>query len=198
MKYLVHYLKTETSRAQQEQRPPRGHRPDLPLPEAVQDHTEKAIATLSRNNGLTLIKALRYGGRTEIVEAARRIGAEIKAGNWTRRTSTNRSSPTPLHPQLPDPDLLIRTSRNAGEQLPPVQISYAELVVTPTLWPDFRKPNSTPPSRNTRDATAASGYLSRPMPNPVPSRRLPPDTVECPAVFRIQAGSNSRPVCLRR
>src|SRR6516225_6975041 len=69
MKYLIHYLKTET--------------PDLNknnvrlevigqiyrLPEAVQEHLRKSIATLSRNNGLTLIMALSYGGRTEIVEA---------------------------------------------------------------------------------------------------------------------------------
>jgi undecaprenyl diphosphate synthase len=112
------------------------------LPEFVQEQLKKTKAALAKNNGLTLILALSYGGRTEIVEAVRDIGKKIKEG---------RVEPAEINEQLisehlytrhyPDPDLLIRTSgemRLSNFLL--WQISYAELVVTPTLWPDFRKP----------------------------------------------------------
>jgi undecaprenyl diphosphate synthase len=112
------------------------------LPEFVQDQLKKTKAALANNNGLTLILALSYGGRAEIVEAVRGIAQKIKEG---------RVEPAEINDQLisehlytrhyPDPDLLIRTSgemRLSNFLL--WQISYAELVVTPTLWPDFRKP----------------------------------------------------------
>jgi undecaprenyl diphosphate synthase len=86
--------------------------------------------------------ALSYGSRIEIVDAVRRIAEKARDGKlepadineevisqhlWTRN--------------VPDPDLLIRTS---GEMRVSNfllwQISYAELIITPTLWPDFRKP----------------------------------------------------------
>ncbi|HRT07718.1 MAG TPA: isoprenyl transferase [Candidatus Paceibacterota bacterium] len=142
MKYLVHYLKTETSELNKNNVRLEVIGQIYRLPEAVQDHLKKAIATLSRNNGLTLIMALSYGGRTEIVEAARRIGAEIKAGKLDPADINEQVFAQHLYTRnFPDPDLLIRTS---GEMRVSNfllwQISYAELVVTPTLWPDFRKP----------------------------------------------------------
>jgi undecaprenyl diphosphate synthase len=86
--------------------------------------------------------ALSYGGRTEIVEAVRGIAQKVKEG---------RLDPPDINEQViaqhlwtrnvPDPDLLIRTSgemRISNFLL--WQISYAELAITPTLWPDFRKP----------------------------------------------------------
>src|SRR5512142_1233523 len=79
MKYLVHYLKTETSELNRNNVHLEVIGQIYRLPEAVQDHLRKAVATLSRNNGLTLIMALSYGGRTEIVEAVRGIGQKIKA-----------------------------------------------------------------------------------------------------------------------
>ncbi len=142
MKYLVHYLKTETSELNKNNVRLEVIGQIYRLPEAVQEHLKKAIATLSRNNGLTLIMALSYGGRTEIVEAARRIGAEIKAGKLDPADINEQVFAQHLYTRnFPDPDLLIRTS---GEMRVSNfllwQISYAELVVTPTLWPDFRKP----------------------------------------------------------
>ena len=111
------------------------------LPEFVQEQLAKTKAALAKNNGLTLILALSYGGRTEIVEAARSLATKVKAGQWNRRKSPSNSSPSTSTRARPDPDLLIRTS---GEMRVSNfllwQISYAELVVTPTLWPDFRKP----------------------------------------------------------
>ena len=142
MKYLIHYLKTETPELNKNNVRLEVIGQIWRLPDAVQDHLKKSIATLSKNNGLTLIMALSYGSRIEIVDAVRRIAEKAKTGQletadineevisqhlWTRNT--------------PDPDLLIRTS---GEMRVSNfllwQISYAELVITHTLWPDFRKP----------------------------------------------------------
>jgi len=112
------------------------------LPEAVQEHLNRSIATLSKNNGLTLVMALSYGGRTEIVDAVRGIAQKVKAGALDPADITEHVFSQHLYTRnLPDPDLLIRTS---GEMRVSNfllwQISYTELVVTPTLWPDFRKP----------------------------------------------------------
>lgn len=142
MKYLVHYLKTET---------PELHKNNVRLeiigqiyrlPEIVQEHLKKTLATLSKNNGLTLVMALSYGGRTEIVDAVRSIAAKVKAGELDPPDITEELVSQHLYTRnLPDPDLLIRTS---GEMRVSNfllwQISYTELVITPTLWPDFRKP----------------------------------------------------------
>ena len=81
--------------------------------------------------------ALNYGGRTEIVDAARRA---IDVGAPRRRRSTSRRSASCLYTTgQPDPDLLIRTS---GEMRVSNfllwQIAYAEIWVTDTFWPDFR------------------------------------------------------------
>ncbi len=73
MKYLVHYLKSETSELNKNNVRLEVIGQIYRLPENVQEHLRKSIQTLSRNNGLTLIMALSYGGRTEIVEAVRAL-----------------------------------------------------------------------------------------------------------------------------
>jgi undecaprenyl diphosphate synthase len=112
------------------------------LPEFVQEQLKKTKAALAKNNGLTLILALSYGGRTELVEAMRGIGQKIKDGELEPAEVNESVISENLYTRhYPDPDLLIRTSgemRISNFLL--WQISYAELVVTPTLWPDFRKP----------------------------------------------------------
>jgi len=82
------------------------------------------------------------GGRTEIVDAVRSIAKEVKAGKLDPADITEQTFSQHLYTRhIPDPDLLIRTS---GEMRVSNfllwQISYTELVVTQTLWPDFRKP----------------------------------------------------------
>jgi undecaprenyl diphosphate synthase len=142
MKYLVHYLKTETKELNKNnvrlEVIGQIHR----LPENVQGHLAKSIATLSKNNGLTLIMALSYGSRIEIVEAVRNIAGKVKQGKMDPADITEKVISDHLWTRhWPDPDLLIRTS---GEMRVSNfllwQISYAELVITPTLWPDFKKP----------------------------------------------------------
>jgi undecaprenyl diphosphate synthase len=111
------------------------------LPEFVQEQLKKTKAALAKNNGLTLILALSYGGRTEIVEAIRGIAQKVKEGQLEPAEINEQLFSQHLYTRhYPDPDLLIRTSgemRISNFLL--WQISYAELVVTPTLWPDFRK-----------------------------------------------------------
>ena len=142
MKYLVHYLKTETKDLNKNnvrlEVIGQIHR----LPDNVQEQLAKAIATLSKNNGLTLIMALSYGSRLEIVDAVRQIAQKIKSGQLDPADITEKVISDHLWTRnVPDPDLLIRTS---GEMRVSNfllwQISYAELVITPTLWPDFKKP----------------------------------------------------------
>jgi undecaprenyl diphosphate synthase len=123
MKYLVHYLKTETPELNKNNVRLEIIGQVYRLPELVQEHLRKSIATLSKNNGLTLIMALSYGGLDP---------ADITEQAFAQHLYTR---------NLPDPDLLIRTSgemRISNFLL--WQISYTELLVVPTLWPDFRKP----------------------------------------------------------
>ena len=142
MKYLVHYLKTETPELNKNNVKLEviGH--IYRLPEAVQEQLKKSIITLSRNNGLTLIMALSYGGRTEIVDAVRAIAEKVQRGSLDPADINDQVVSQHLYTRAwPDPDVLIRTS---GEMRVSNfllwQISYAELVITATLWPDFRKP----------------------------------------------------------
>jgi undecaprenyl diphosphate synthase len=142
MKYLVHYLKTETKDLDKNNVRLEVIGQIYRLPENVQEHLKKSIATLSKNNGLTLVMALSYGSRIEIVEAVRAITEKVKRGQLETADITEKVISDNLWTRnIPDPDLLIRTS---GEMRVSNfllwQISYAELVITPTLWPDFRKP----------------------------------------------------------
>ena len=142
MKYLVRYLKTELADLQK-------HNVRLEvigqiyrLPETVQEQLRKTQAALAKNNGITAILALSYGGRQEIVEAVRKIAAKVRDNVLEPEEITEHVVAQHLNTQgIPDPDLLIRTS---GEMRVSNfllwQISYAEFVVTETLWPDFRKP----------------------------------------------------------
>src|ERR1044071_7077218 len=142
MKYLVHYLKTETSELNKNNVRLEVIGQVYRLPENVQEHLHKSIAALSKNNGLTLVMALSYGSRIEIVEAVRSIAEKTKQGKLDPADINEKVISDHLWTRnIPDPDLLIRTS---GEMRVSNfllwQISYAELVITPTLWPDFRKP----------------------------------------------------------
>ena len=134
MKYLVHYLKTETSELNKNHVRLEVIGQIYRLPELVQEHLRKSILTLSRNNGLTLVMALSYGGRTEIVDAVRSVAQQVKTGELDPADITEQIFAQHLYTRnIPDPDLLIRTS---GEMRVSNfllwQISYAELVVTPT------------------------------------------------------------------
>ena len=98
-----------------------------------------AVEATAGNDRGTLNLALNYGGRAEIVDAVNRIAAEAAQANGKRGAITEESFRNYLYaPDLPDPDLLIRTSgelRLSNFLL--WQLSYSEIYVTDTLWPDF-------------------------------------------------------------
>jgi len=99
-------------------------------------------ATAAYESG-TLVFALSYGGRTEIANAAKRIARQAAAGTLDPESVDEKTVAANLYlPDVPDPDLLIRTSgemRVSNFML--WQISYAELYVSPVMWPDFREEN---------------------------------------------------------
>jgi undecaprenyl diphosphate synthase len=111
------------------------------LPANAQKQLQNSIVALSKNTGLTLVLALSYGGRAEIVDAVREVAREMKAGRLDVADIDEKVIGQHLYTRgIPDPDLLIRTS---GEMRVSNfllwQISYAEIYVTETLWPDFRQ-----------------------------------------------------------
>ncbi|MBM3889638.1 MAG: isoprenyl transferase [Verrucomicrobia bacterium] len=113
------------------------------LPKSAQRELEEARQRLAKNTGLTLIVALSYGGRTELVDAMRKIAQEVKAGRLRPEQIDEATISSALYTaRFPDPDLLIRTSgemRLSNFLL--WQTSYTEIWITPTLWPDFREPD---------------------------------------------------------
>ena len=141
MKYLERYLRSETPELDRNNVRLEVIGQIYRLPDSVQKELKKSIATLSKNNGLTVVMALSYGARTEMVDAVRAIAAKVEKGKLDPAEINEAVISEHLYTRnIPDPDLLIRTS---GEMRVSNfllwQISYAELVVTPTLWPDFRK-----------------------------------------------------------
>jgi undecaprenyl diphosphate synthase len=103
----------------------------------IQDELNHAIERTAGNNGMLFNIALNYGGRAEIVDAARRA---IAAGIRPHELDEERFARFLYTAGQPDPDLLIRTSgemRVSNYLL--WQIAYAEIYVTETLWPDFRR-----------------------------------------------------------
>jgi undecaprenyl diphosphate synthase len=109
------------------------------LPESTQRHLLATIDRLSGNSGMVLNLAISYGGRREIVDAARCAAAEIAAGRLRPEDLDEAQFARYLYqPELPEPDFLIRTS---GEKRISNfllwQLAYTELYFTDVLWPDF-------------------------------------------------------------
>ncbi len=109
------------------------------LPAGTRRVLEETKARLSQNDRLVLTLALSYGGRAELVDATRRISADVAANKLTPDAINDELIQRYLYaPDMPDPDLLIRTS---GEMRVSNfllwQIAYSEIHVTDTLWPDF-------------------------------------------------------------
>ena len=142
MKFLAHYLKTEQGEMNQNKVRLRAIGQLDRLPGFVRGQLDATIASLDHNTGTPLTLALSYGGRTELVDAARAIAAKAQTGELVSADIDEQTFADHLYTAgTPDPDLLIRTSgemRISNFLL--WQISYAELVVTEQLWPDFGAP----------------------------------------------------------
>jgi undecaprenyl diphosphate synthase len=113
------------------------------LPDPVLDEVNIALDETKNNTGLTLVLALNYGSRAEITDGVRAIAEKVRAGELHPEDIDEQTISDHLYTSgWPDPDLLIRT---AGELRVSNyllwQISYAELVVSDVLWPDFDVPD---------------------------------------------------------
>jgi undecaprenyl diphosphate synthase len=100
---------------------------------------ERAMERLKSNSRLTLVVALNYGSRAEIVEAARTLALKTRAGEIDPAAIDEAALEAQLDThELPELDLLIRTSGEVRlSNFLLWQAAYAELIFTPTLWPDF-------------------------------------------------------------
>jgi undecaprenyl diphosphate synthase len=111
------------------------------LPEDTRKVLLDVMDQTASNKDMVLTLALSYGGRQEILDATRKIGAEIEKGKISADEISEQLISNSLYSgEMPDPELLIRTSgeyRVSNFLL--WQIAYTEIYITPTLWPDFSK-----------------------------------------------------------
>ena len=111
------------------------------LPTGVRESLEETMAVTQGNRGMDLILALSYGGRTEIVDMVQAVADKVRQGQIDLQAINDAMIADHLYTrEIPDPDILIRTSgemRISNFLL--WQIAYAEIFITPTLWPDFSK-----------------------------------------------------------
>lgn len=116
-----------------------GDRNDPRVPDALREEIQIAEEKTRQNTTMRLVFAFNYGGRHEIVGAARRIAEDVAAGALAPGDVDEASIADRLYlPEMPDPDVVIRSS---GEQRTSNfllwEAAYAEYVFTPVLWPDF-------------------------------------------------------------
>lgn len=111
------------------------------VPKRVLRRMEETEEMTRRNRDMTLTIAFNYGGRAELVDAARGLAADAAAGKILPDTIDEKRLRRYLYARdMPDPDLLIRTSgEHRISNFLLWQLAYAELYFTETLWPDFRR-----------------------------------------------------------
>ena len=145
------------------------------VPKRVLRHIEDTEALTAQNRRMTLTFAFNYGGRAELTDAVRAIAREVAAGRLKADDISEKTIARHLYaPDMPDPDLMVRTSgeyRISNYLL--WESAYSEFVFTDVLWPDFRRehlfdavarvPAPRPPLRRRRR------HLNRP-PSPRDSR----------------------------
>lgn len=111
------------------------------LPESVQAELRRVMESTKKHTKGQLILALSYGGRAELADAVRAMAQEVQAGTLTPEQVDEKAIAAHLYlPDVPDPDLVIRTSgelRMSNFLL--WESSYSELYFTDVLWPDFRE-----------------------------------------------------------
>jgi undecaprenyl diphosphate synthase len=112
-------------------------RRDWRVPKRVLKRMDESVELTKDNRTLTLTMAFNYGGRAEIIDAVRALVAEgVKADKIDEKAIAKHL----YHPDMPDPDLVVRTSgehRISNYLL--WEIAYSELVFPDVLWPDFRR-----------------------------------------------------------
>lgn len=109
------------------------------IPTRTKRKLDAAVAVTADNTKGNLVIALNYGGRAEIADAAAEIAKKVAAGKLSPSSIDEKTFAAHLYaPDIPDPDLLIRTSGESRlSNFLLWQLSYSELYFTETLWPDF-------------------------------------------------------------
>lgn len=113
------------------------------LPSKTHKALLNGIEKTKDNKRMTLVLALNYSGKWEIVEAARKLAEQAKAGTLNPEDIEEKDFVNVLNTAgIPDPELLVRTSGETRlSNFLLWQLAYAEFYFTPTFWPDFRKPD---------------------------------------------------------
>ena len=141
MRLLAHFLDAELAEVMRNGIQVRAIGRLEKLPPAVAERVRHAVEVTRENREMTLVFALSYGGRAEIVDAARRLLRDAESGKVDPERLDEKTFAAYLYdPEMPDPDLLIRTgaeSRVSNFLL--WQIAYAEIYTTAAMWPEFRK-----------------------------------------------------------
>ncbi len=111
------------------------------LPWEVQESLQRNFERTKDAKAMDLILAVSYGGREELVAAARKISEAVQRGELRSQDISEQTITSQLYaPDVPDPDLLIRTSdENRISNFLLWQLAYSEIVVTPVLWPEFNR-----------------------------------------------------------
>ncbi|WP_416563237.1 polyprenyl diphosphate synthase [Nocardia testacea] len=110
-------------------------RAEMRIPRALRRAIDYATSTTKNNTGMTLTVAYNYSGRDEIVDAIRKIALD---GVEAADLNSELVSRYLYAPDMPDPDLVIRTSGESRiSNFMLWQLAYSELVFSPALWPDF-------------------------------------------------------------
>jgi undecaprenyl diphosphate synthase len=111
------------------------------VPKRVLRHIEDTEALTAANRRMTLTFAFNYGGRAELTDAVQAIAEEVAAGELKPDKISDKTIARHLYaPDMPDPDLMIRTSgeyRISNYLL--WESAYSEFLFTDVLWPDFRR-----------------------------------------------------------
>jgi undecaprenyl diphosphate synthase len=112
-------------------------RRDWRVPRRLLRHIDESVEMTRKNQSMTLTLAFNYGGRAEIIDA---VKAMVEAGVPASKVSEKTLRQHLYDPEMPDPDLMVRTSgefRISNFLL--WELAYSELVFTDVLWPDFRR-----------------------------------------------------------
>jgi undecaprenyl diphosphate synthase len=116
-----------------------GNIDDERVPQVLRDRIRSTEELTAANTAMTMVFAFNYGGRVEIVDAIKRVAADLLAGELRPGEIDEKAIGDHLYlPEMPDPELIVRTS---GEQRTSNfllwEAAYSEYVFTPVLWPDF-------------------------------------------------------------
>ena len=141
MRLLEEYLETELAEVMEHDAQVRSIGRLDRLPPSTRRAVEHAVAETADNGGMQLVFALSYGGRTEIVDAARRLARDAELGKLDPEGLDEKVFASYLYaPDLPDPDLLNRTgAEQRVSNFLLWQIAYAELHLSGRMWPEFRR-----------------------------------------------------------